>query len=166
LIRRRWGACERDYPPRADNGILTLGSAGSNRRGIVSAIVKMFAIGLAATSAAAVGAAQAQTDVAPAKKMAAMAATPAKQKTKAEPGEALTVTNERSVGLVELDIAKAGGSTFKMLVKKLGAGQKVLVNYPRGEDCMFDLHVTYVDGLSNTLSNVNLCKDGKINLVE
>jgi hypothetical protein len=130
----------------------------------VSAIVKLFAIGLAATGAVALGSAQA--DVAAPKKMAAMAATPAKQKAKSEPGEALTVTNERSVGLVELDITKAGGSTFKMLVKKLGAGQKAMVNYPRGEDCMFDLHVTYVDGLSNTLSNVNLCKDGKINLVE
>jgi hypothetical protein len=132
----------------------------------VSAIVKIFAIGLAATSLAALGSAQAQTDVAPGKKMAAMATAPAMQKTKAEPSEALTVTNERSVGLVELDITKAGGTTFKMLVKKLGAGQKAMVNYPRGEDCMFDLHVTYADGLSNTLSNVNLCKDGKINLVE
>jgi hypothetical protein len=132
----------------------------------VSTIVKFFAIGLLATSAAAIGVAQAQTAVAPAKKTAGMATVPSKQKAKAEPSDVLTLTNERGVGLVELDIAKAGGTTFKMLVKKLGAGQKALVNYPRGEECSFDMHVTYADGLSNTLSGVNLCKDGKINLVE
>jgi hypothetical protein len=116
-----------------------------------------------------VGAAMAQTDAAPAAPAAAAPAAPAadqKPKPKPKPMINLVVTNNRSTGLVELSASPAGGPESKKILTKLAAGKKATVRLPKDKGCVYDLHGSYEDGTSTDISSVDLCKDGKINLVE
>jgi hypothetical protein len=119
-------------------------------------------ISSASLAASGVGA---QTDVAPPKNNASKA-TAKPNKPQAQSGLALTIVNQRAVDLSELDIARAGSPAFKTIVRKLGRGQKAVVKFQNGEDCVFDVHLRYDDGALNDLTNIDLCKDGKINLVD
>ncbi len=84
----------------------------------------------------------------------------------AGPTIAVTVFNKRNVGLAELDIAQAGTPTFKPFVRKLAAGKSTVIALPKDENCVFDFYVKYDNGETNSVSNFNVCEDGKINLVE
>jgi hypothetical protein len=92
----------------------------------------------------------------------------AKQKLKANAGPtiAVTVTNKRTTGLAELDVAQAGSAAFKPFVRKLGPGKQTVITLPRDENCVFDLFMKYDDGTTSTVAGFNVCDDGKINLVD
>jgi hypothetical protein len=121
-------------------------------------------------SAPLAGGALAQTDTAPAASAPAAPAADAtadqKPKPKPKPMINVVVTNNRSIGLVELAAAPAGGPERKKILSKLAAGKKATVRIPKDKGCAYDLHVSYEDGTSADMSSVDLCKDGKINLVE
>jgi hypothetical protein len=89
---------------------------------------------------------------------------------KAKPKRATTVdvvvSNQRSVGLTELDAAPAGGPQTKKIVAKLAPGKKTMVKLARGKDCLYDLHGMFDDGAATDISGYDVCKDKKINLVE
>ena len=84
----------------------------------------------------------------------------------AESTIAVTVTNSRPTGLIELDAAPAGSSAVRKIVENLGPGRRTIVRLPRGVDCAFDLRGIYQDGATATALAVDLCKEGKVNLVE
>jgi hypothetical protein len=126
-------------------------------------------LGLLAGALLATSAATAQT-AAPAGDAtgAAPAAAPAKAKPK-KPAEAkvdVVVTNKRSVGLTELLAAPAGGAESKKIAGPLAPGKKVVVHLSHDKACRFDLHGAYDDGTNTDVTNVELCKDKKIDLVE
>jgi hypothetical protein len=108
----------------------------------------------------------AQTDAAPAPDASAAAPAPAAPKPKPRPMVSVTITNQRKVGLKQLDAAAAGGPKSKTIVSKLAAGGKTVVKLGKGKDCLYDFHATYDDGQSADLTSVDICKDASINLVE
>jgi hypothetical protein len=79
---------------------------------------------------------------------------------------AVTVTNQRTIGVTEVDIALAGSPSYKPIVKKLAPGRSTVVTLSHDEDCRFDLYVKYDDGATSQISALDVCVDGKINLVE
>ncbi|HLW91873.1 MAG TPA: hypothetical protein VKS78_11300 [Roseiarcus sp.] len=122
------------------------------------------------------GSARAQTDAAPAAPAgSAPAATApaapagdatAAPKPKLKPMIVVVVTNNRSVGLVELDAAPAGGPETKKIVTKLAPGKKATVRLPKSKGCLYDLHGVYDDGTTTDISSTDLCKDGRVNLID
>ena len=82
------------------------------------------------------------------------------------PTVAVTVTNKRKAGVVELDVALAGSPSFKPILRNLGAGKQAVITLSRDENCRFDFFIKYDDGATNTVPGVNVCDDGKLNLVE
>ena len=91
---------------------------------------------------------------------------PTKLKPPGGPTIAVTVTNQRTVGVAELDIALAGSPSYKPIVKKLGPGRSTVVTLSHDEDCRFDFYAKYDDGATSQISALNVCLDGKINLTE
>lgn len=106
------------------------------------------------------GVAEAQTSTTAKEKMKA------KAKTDSGPTVAVTVTNKRKVGVVELDVALAGSPAFRPILRNLGPGKQAVVNLSKDENCQFDFYIKYDDGATNTVPGVNVCDDGKLNLVE
>lgn len=88
-------------------------------------------------------------------------------KAKKLPFVTVTVTNNRTVGLVELDALISGstGDSVKV-VGALGEGKKAVAHVAHDKPCLFDLHGSYADGATLDETGVNLCKDSKINLVD
>ena len=144
---------------------------------------KLTFLAVALACALAMGTAHAQTAAAPMAGDATAAATdagdaaltkakakkPKKAAAKAKklPFVTVTVTNNRTVGLVQLDavITGSGGDSVK-LVGALGEGKKAVAHVAHDKDCLFDLHGTYADGATLDETSVDLCKDRKINLVD
>ena len=137
---------------------------------------KLTFLAVALAGALAMGTAHAQTAAAPAATDAgdaamtkAKAKKPKKAAAKAKklPFVTVTVTNNRTVGLVQLDavITGSGGDSVK-LVGALGEGKKAVAHVAHDKDCLFDLHGTYADGATLDETSVDLCKDRKINLVD
>jgi hypothetical protein len=106
------------------------------------------------------GVAEAQTSTTAKEKMKA------KAKTDSGATVAVTVTNKRNVGVVELDVALAGSPAFKPLLRNLAPGKQAVVTLSRDVNCRFDFYIKYDDGATNTVPGVNVCDDGKLNLVE
>ena len=136
---------------------------------MVEVVKKVLAI--AAVAAMLPSTAFAQQDAAPAPDASAAApaaAAPArtKPKPKPRPMASVTVTNQRAIGLKELDAAAAGGSKTRKIVTKLAAGGKTVVKLGKGKDCLYDFHAVYDDGQSADLTSVDVCKDKALNLVE
>src|SRR5579872_7418436 len=108
----------------------------------------------------------AQTDSAPAAASAPAPDAAAKPKPKRRPVVSVTVTNERKVGLKELDAAGAGGPKTKKVVANLAPGGKAVVKLGKGKDCLYDFHAIYDDGQSADIAAIDVCKDKSLNLVE
>ncbi|SRR5579883_1525561 len=115
-------------------------------------------------------AARAQTGAAPAAAPAAApvaeAAAKPKPKPKPRPMISVTVTNDRKIGLKELDAAAAGGPESKKVVSDLAPGGKKVVKLGKGKDCLYDFHAIYEDGQAADIASVDICKDKSLNLVE
>ena len=119
------------------------------------------AVALAAlTIAGLAGIAEAQTNAPTKDKMKA------KAKADSGPTVAVTVTNKRKASVIELDVALGGSPAFKPILRNLGPGKQAVINLSKDENCLFDFYIKYDDGATNTVPGVNVCDDGKLNLVE
>ena len=92
-----------------------------------------------------------------------------KAKPRAEPAPrngAIVVTNRRDSTLLELIATPQKGGGPIVIARDVGAGAKAVGKLPKNAGCVFSLAGTFDDQSSTDAANVNLCKDGRINLLE
>ena len=90
-----------------------------------------------------------------------------KSKLKTPAGGTVTVkvTNWREADLVELQVGESGSANWKKLLGALKAGQWTWAKVPQGKNCHVNLRGKYADGKSADVSNVDLCADKTVDLV-
>jgi hypothetical protein len=88
-----------------------------------------------------------------------------KPKTLAGGTVAVKVTNWRQADLVELQVAASGSANWKKVLGALKAGQWAWAKLPRGKNCHVDLRGKYADGESADVSNVDICADKTVDLI-
>ena len=88
-----------------------------------------------------------------------------KPKTPAGGTVTVKVTNWREVDLVELQMVGSGSANWKKVLGALKAGQWTWAKVPQGNNCHVDLRGKYADGKSADVSNVDICADKTIDLV-
>jgi hypothetical protein len=95
------------------------------------------------------------------------AAAPVKSKPKTPPGGAVTVkvTNWREADLVELQVVESGSATWKKVLGALKACQWMWAKVPQGKNCRVSLRGKYADGKLADVSNVDICTDKTVDLV-
>jgi hypothetical protein len=95
------------------------------------------------------------------------AAAPMKSKPKTPAGGTVTVkvTNWRLADLLEPQLAESGSANWKKVLGALKTGQWTWANVPQGKNCRVDLRGTYADGKSADVSNVDICADKTVDLV-
>ena len=98
---------------------------------------------------------------------AAAAPMKSKPKPKTPAGGTVTVTvaNWRNADLVELQAAESGSANWKKVLGALKAGQWTWAKLPQGKNCQVDLRGKYADGKSADVSNINICADKTVDLV-
>ena len=79
---------------------------------------------------------------------------------------AVTVHNDRSVGMVELRVGPTGSPELKKVVGALAFGRKTVIHLKRVKDCLYDIHAQFADEADTDQSGVDLCKDKNINLTD
>ncbi len=90
-----------------------------------------------------------------------------KSKAKKLPMIAVTVTNGRSVQLVEATATLSSGEGGSVTVAKdLPGGKKTVAHLGHDKACLFDIRATFDDGQTTDATGVDLCKDKKINFSE
>jgi len=94
-------------------------------------------------------------------------ATRMKSRRKPPPGGTVTVkvTNWREADLVELRVVESGSANWKKVLGALKAGQWTWAKLPQGKKCHVDLRGRYADGKSADVSNVDICADKTVDLV-
>ena len=99
--------------------------------------------------------------------LAPSAAAPMKSKPKTPSGGTITVkvTNWRNADLVELQVAESGSANWKKVLGALKAGQWTWAKVPQGKNCHVDLRGKYADGHLADVSNVDICADKAVDLV-
>ena len=92
---------------------------------------------------------------------------PMKAKPKAPAGATMTVkvSNWRMADLVELQVAESGSANWKKMLGALKTGQWTWAKVPHGKNCRVDLRGKYADGKSADVSNVDICADKTVDLV-
>ena len=100
-------------------------------------------------------------------KLAPAAAAPMKSKPKTPAGGTVMVkvTNWRESDLVELQAVGTGSVNWKKVLGALKAGQWTWAKVPQGKNCHVDLRGKYADGKSADVSNVDVCADKTVDLV-
>ena len=95
------------------------------------------------------------------------AAAPIKPKPKTPAGGTITVkvTNWREADLVELQATESGSANWKKVLGTLKAGQWTWAKVPHGKNCHVDLRGKYADGHLADVSNVDICADKTVDLV-
>jgi hypothetical protein len=95
------------------------------------------------------------------------AAAPMKSKPKTPAGGTVTVkvTNWREADLVELQVVGSGSVNWKKVLGALKAGQWTWAKVPQGKNCHVDLRGKYADGKSADVSNIDICADKTVDLV-
>ena len=95
------------------------------------------------------------------------AAGPMKSKPKAPASGTVTVkvSNWRLADLLELQVAESGSANWKKVLGALKTGQWTWAKLPQGKNCHVDLRGTYADGKSADVSNVDICTDKTVDLV-
>jgi hypothetical protein len=90
-----------------------------------------------------------------------------KSKLKTPAGRTLTVkvTNWREADLVELQVVESGSADWKKVLGALKAGQWTWAKVPQSKNCHVSLRGKYADGTSADLSNVDICADKTVDLV-
>ena len=90
-----------------------------------------------------------------------------KSKPKTPAGGTLTVkvTNWREADLVELQVVESGSANWKKVLGPLKAGQWTWAKVPQGKTCHVNLRGKYADGTSADVSNVDICADKTVDLV-
>ncbi len=100
-------------------------------------------------------------------KSAPAAAASMKSKPKTPGGGTVTVkvTNWREADLVELQVVGSGSVNWKKVLGALKAGQWTWAKVPQGKNCHVDLHGKYADGKSADVSNIDICAEKTVDLV-
>ena len=95
------------------------------------------------------------------------AAAPMKSKPKTPAGGTVMVkvTNWREADLVELQAVGSGSVNWKKVLGALKAGQWTWAKVPQGKNCRVDLRGKYADGKSADMSNIDICADKTVDLV-
>ena len=93
------------------------------------------------------------------------AAAPMKSKPKTGGTVTVKVTNWRMADLVELQVAESGSAHWKKMLGALKTGQWTWAQAPQGKNCRVDLRGKYADGKSADVSNVDICADKTVDLV-
>ena len=95
------------------------------------------------------------------------AAAPMKSKPKTPAGGSVTVKvmNWREADLVELQAVESGSANWKKVLGALKAGQWTWAKLPQGKNCHVDLRGKYADGKSADVSDVDICADKTVDLV-
>ena len=75
------------------------------------------------------------------------------------------VTNWREADLVELQAAESGSANWKKVLGALKAGQWTSAKLPHGKNCHVDLRGKYANGESADVSNLDICADKTVDLV-
>jgi hypothetical protein len=75
------------------------------------------------------------------------------------------VTNWREADLVELQVVESGSANWKKVLGALKAGQWTWAKLPQGKNCHVNLRGKYADGKSADVSNVDICADKTVDLV-
>ena len=96
---------------------------------------------------------------------AAAALMKSKPKTSAGGTVTVKVTNWREADLVELQVVETGSANWKKVLGALKAGQWTWAKIPQGKNCHVDLRGKYADGKSADVSNVDVCADKTVDLV-
>ena len=120
---------------------------------------------LAVTIAAALFGVLAPPTLAQNSESAAAAPMKSKPKTPAGGTVAVKVTNWREADLVELQVVESGSANWKKVLGALKAGQWTWAKVPHGKNCHVDLRGKYADGKSADESNVDICSDKTVDLV-
>ena len=81
-------------------------------------------------------------------------------------GLAVTVHNERSVGLMTLSVVPAGDPEHKKVLGALAFGRKAEIHLKRTKECLYDIRGHFADGADTEDLGVELCKDKAINLTD
>ena len=97
--------------------------------------------------------------------LAAAALMKAKPKTPAGGAVTVKVTNWREADLVELQVVERGSANWKKVLGALKAGQWRWAKVPQGKNCHVDLRGKYADRKSRDVSNVDICADKTVDLV-
>lgn len=79
---------------------------------------------------------------------------------------AVTVHNERSVGLMQLSVVPAGDPDHKKVLGALAFGRKAVIHVKRAKDCLYDIRGHFADEADTEQLGVELCKDKTINLTD
>jgi hypothetical protein len=95
------------------------------------------------------------------------AAAPVKSKPNPPAAGTVTVkvTNWREADLVELQVVESGSANWKKALGALKAGQWTWAKLPQGKNCHVNLRGKYADGKSADVSNVDICADKTVDLV-
>jgi homogentisate 1,2-dioxygenase len=96
---------------------------------------------------------------------AAAALMTSKAKMRAAGTVTVKVTNWRDADLVELQVVESGSANWKKVLGALKAGQWTWAKVPQGKNCHVDLRGKYADGKSADVSNVDICADKTVDLV-
>ena len=120
---------------------------------------------MAVTIAAALFAVLAVPALAQNSELAPAAAAPMKSRPKTGGTVTVKVTNWREADLVELQMVGSGSVNWKKVLGALKAGQWTWAKVPRGKNCHVDLHGKYADGKSADVSNIDICADKTVDLV-
>ncbi|MDE3176248.1 MAG: hypothetical protein KGM15_09125 [Pseudomonadota bacterium] len=115
-----------------------------------------------AAKAQAAPAAAAKTEAAPEKHGHARA----KPRHREAGAVAVTVHNDRSVGLVELRLGPTGETDLKKVAGPLAFGRKTVIHVKKTKDCLYDIHAQFADDADTDQTSVDLCKDKAINLTD
>jgi hypothetical protein len=75
------------------------------------------------------------------------------------------VTNWREADLVDLQVVASGSANWKKVLGALKAGQWTWAKVPQGKNCHVDLRGKYADGKSADVSNIDICADKTVDLV-
>ena len=95
------------------------------------------------------------------------AAAPVKSKPNPPAAGTVTVkvTNWREADLVELQVVESGSANWKKALGALKAGQWTWAKLPQGKNCHVNLRGKYADGKSADMSNIDICADKTVDLV-
>ena len=88
-----------------------------------------------------------------------------KPQTPAGGTDTVKVVNWRLADLVELRAAESGSTNWKKVLGALKTGQWTWAKVPQGKNCHVDLRGKYADGKSADVSNVDICADKTVDLV-
>jgi hypothetical protein len=88
-----------------------------------------------------------------------------KPKTPTDGTVSVKVTNWRAADLVELQVVGSGSVNWKKVLGSLKAGQWTWAKVPQSKNCHVDLRGKYADGKSADMSNVDICADKTVDLV-